>query len=226
MSFLLGVSSRLSGRTWDPLYIFCSVRTNNKTRRVLFRNNNSLPLIGMGWSFEEQRGSPRACTVTITSDHQISSHQSSSLALGLSLFLLATPFGSAPHALGTVRSSISLFSYITTSLLVHTHSNHTRSTLHPTHPHGDTSLNPRTSTSTSPLIHLDERGCAAFSSRLNLIKPPSFSPWVSPPNTTRRLLSINSLSTLGSLGSAEQHKLSVYRHRRLSCSLDRHHIDR
>jgi hypothetical protein len=137
------------------------------------------------------------------------------------------PLVHPPHAQSAFRSSISLFSLIISpprSSITHTPHTHTlHSSLHA--PSRRYLFKPR-SHLTSPLIYLDERGCAAFSTSLNLIKPPSFSPWVSPRNTTRRLLSINSLSTLGSLGSAKQHKLSVYRHRRLSCSLDRHHIDR
>jgi hypothetical protein len=92
-----------------------------------------------------------------------------------SLPLLATPFGSPPSPtlqLLVAHQFDPLFSYIThlapRSHTLHTHTHTLHSSLHP---HGDTSSN---LDFTSPLIHLDERGCAAFSSRLNLITPPSF----------------------------------------------------
>jgi hypothetical protein len=143
-----------------------------------------------------------------------------------SLPLLATPFGSPPSPtlqLLVAHQFDPLFSYIT-HLAPRSH------TLH-THTHAPLFTPPSRRYLFKPRLHLTShpprrtRLCCFFIST-----QPHHSaflpPWVSPRNTTRRLLSINSLSTLGSLGSAKQHKLSVYRHRRLSCSLDRHHIDR
>lgn len=232
MSFFLGVSSRLS--LVGPGIRFISFVRSGRTigsRRVLFRNKHLLPLIGMRWSFEEQRGSPPR----VHGHDQIQSHQSSLRSLWASpsfcsrLPLVHPPHPHPhPHAPSTFRSSIlSLLSLISSpcSSFTHTPHTHTRSTLHSTHPHGDTSSNLDL---TSPHLSSTSTNAAVLLSQLdstssNRLPSP---PWVSPRNTTRRLLSINSLSTLGSLGSAEQHKLSVHRHRRLSCSLDRHHIDR
>ncbi|KAG7563003.1 hypothetical protein FFLO_01561 [Filobasidium floriforme] len=111
----------------------------------------------MRWSFEEQRGSPPR----VHGHDQIrSSILPRSLSLSRSLLALATHFG--PWSQGSKHFSLinlSLLSYIiTTSVLVHTHSTHS------THAPLFTPLILTAiplQTSTSP--HLDERGCAVFS---------------------------------------------------------------
>jgi hypothetical protein len=88
---------------------------------------------------EGARSPPRACTVTIRSDHQILFARSGPLPL-----TARDSLWSIPHTLKVLFAHQSLSSLLLYHHLAppsHTLHTHTRSTLHSTHPHGDTSLN-------------------------------------------------------------------------------------